>query len=69
MLKRTGLKVLEPIFISAKPDLDWIAAYFAVFDVGLGGDHGFEDHGNSLPTVGAGELMFGRVHGSFLNVN
>jgi hypothetical protein len=53
-----GVEGSEVIIFHSKADLDWFAAYLAVFDVGLAADGQVHDHRNFFPTIWTGEFVF-----------
>jgi hypothetical protein len=48
----------EVVIFYTKADLNWFAAYFAVFDVGLTTDGQVQNHRNLFTTIWAVELVF-----------
>ena len=48
----------EFVVLNGEADLNWFAAYFAVFNVGLAGDGQVQHHRNFFPTVWTAELVF-----------
>ena len=53
-----GIEVTERIVLYAVTDLDWVAADFAVFDVGLTANRQVENHRNLFPTIWASKEVF-----------
>jgi hypothetical protein len=53
-----GIEAGEFVIFHGKADLDWFAAYLAVFDVGLAADGQVHDHRNFFPTIWTGEFVF-----------
>jgi hypothetical protein len=51
------------IILYGKADLDWFAAYLAVFDVGLTADGQVQHHRNLFATIWAVKLVFHLVPG------
>jgi hypothetical protein len=53
-----GLEAAEFIVLHGIADLDWIAADFTVFDIGLTADREVQNHRNFFAAIGASEEMF-----------
>jgi hypothetical protein len=53
-----GVKTGDIIIFYSETDLDWFAADFAVFDVGLAADGYVQNHRNLFSAVRTGELVF-----------
>jgi len=60
-----GIEAGEFVIFYRKADLDWFAAYLAVFDVGLAVDGQVQHHRNFFSTIWTGEFVF---HSTSANV-
>jgi hypothetical protein len=54
-LQSAGFKLLHGVILQRIFHFDWLAADFAIFDVGLMRFGNVQNHGDLLPAVGAGE--------------
>ena len=55
-----GIEVGEFVIFYGKADLDWFAAYLAVFDVGLSPDGQIQHHRDFFSTIWTTEFVFHR---------
>jgi hypothetical protein len=53
-----GVEGSEVIIFHSKADLNWFAAYLAIFDVGLTSDGQVQEHRNLFTTIGAVKFVF-----------
>jgi hypothetical protein len=53
-----GREAGEFVICDGKADLDWFAAYLAVFNVGLAADGQVQHHRNFFSTIWTGEFVF-----------
>jgi len=53
-----GIEAGEFVVFYGKADLDWFAAYLAVFNVGLAADGQVQHHRNFFSTMWTGEFVF-----------
>jgi hypothetical protein len=58
LAKGLGIEADELVIFYGKADLDWFAAYFAVFDVGLAVHGQVQHHRNFFSTIWTGEFVF-----------
>ena len=54
----SGVESRDVVIFHGKADLDWFAAYLAVFDVGLAADGQVQHHRNFFSTIWTGEFVF-----------
>jgi hypothetical protein len=55
-----GIEASEFVIFYGKADFDWLAAYLAVFNVGLAAYGEVQHHRNFFPTIWTGEFVFHR---------
>jgi hypothetical protein len=53
-----GIEAGEFVIFYGKADLDWFAAYLAVFDIGLAADRQVQHHRDFFSTIWTGEFVF-----------
>jgi hypothetical protein len=58
LFESLGVEASERIVLYAVTDLDWVAANFTVFDVGLTANRWVENHRNLFPAIRATEGVF-----------
>ena len=58
LLERPGIETDKLVVFKTVGDLDWFAANFAVFDVGLPPNGQVENHRNFFTTIRATECVF-----------